>query len=526
MSNALKRRWRKLKSMSVQNTSHSQFCDPFSSASVYISTSRGPDLVNGHIRNVDNWPPKLRRNTPTTENTKTTIPHGIPVPTSSTALSETMSAMNQPTVVELTMVSVDSTSGPDTDINSSRATPVTALESPSSSSASSPVPSSPSSSSSPSTDASSYSITQEEDQRTCSVDDAPKRDTGNKHQAAINRPDAGSINNSLRPLGPRHLEHDYKVARKKLSAAVAIAVNELFGFSVPVRNEETEAKRPGKECIPLLRQHSLVRRAASAVDEADRLLEEALARGENWASEIPKEWEWSEKHPDYEWAYNEPEAETEKKARRMKARIDLPKTFKPRTRTRKRQTPEVEEDEASDNKEANPPGPVDDAPQLRTKSTDPALCTTIIGSLHERERPSQSRSVSAPDSDPSSALAVIAESDEPPAPVSEKRNRGRPRRAIPDTSGSVMEMEATAVTTQSPVLGSSMMRFRLDPPKESKPPPAPPVKRKRGRPRKHPLPPPVPTLDQLPKNAAAAMVTQESERRSSKRRKIVIVKSN
>ncbi|KAL5537180.1 hypothetical protein ACEPAF_1003 [Sanghuangporus sanghuang] len=453
------------------------------------------------------------------ENTKTTIPHGISVSTPSTALSKTASATDQSTSAELTMVCVDSTAGPDTDIGSPRATPVTALESPPSSSASSPVPFSPSSSPSSSTDASSYSVTQEEDQRICS-DDAPRRNTGNRRQAAINRPDAGS-NNSLRPLGPRHLEHDYKIARKKLSAAVAIAVNELFGFSVPVRNEETEAKRPGKECIPLLRQHPLVRRAASAVDEADRLLEEALARGENWASAIPKELEWNEKHPDYEWAYNEPEAETEKKARRIKARIDIPKTFKPRTRTRKRQTPEVEEDEASDNKEANPSGPVDDTPQIRAKSTDLSLDTTI-GGLGERERRSRSRSVSVPESDPSFAPAVIAEANVPLAPVSEKRNRGRPQRAIPDTFGSVMELETAAVMIQIPVLGSSMMRFRLDPPTESKPPPAPPVKRKRGRPRKHPLPPPVPTLDQLPKNAAAAMAAQESERRPSKRRKIVI----
>ncbi|KAL5512928.1 hypothetical protein ACEPAH_3326 [Sanghuangporus vaninii] len=459
--------------------------------------------------------------TPTTENTKTTIPHGISVPTPSTALSETASATDQSTGTELTMVCVDSTSGPDADTDSSRATPVTALESPPSSSASSPVPSSPSSSPSSSTDASSYSATQEEEQRTCSVDDAPRRNTGNRRQAAINRPDAGSINNSLRPLGPRHLEHDYKIARKKLSAAVAVAVNELFGFSVPVRNEETEAKRPGKECIPLLRQHPLVRRAASAVDEADRLLEEALARGENWASAIPKEWEWDENHPDYEWAYNEPEAETEKKARRIKARIDIPKTFKPRTRTRKRQTPEAEEGEASDNKEANPSGSVDDTLQIRAKSTDPSLDTTI-GGLGERERRSRSCSVSVLESDLSSAPAVIAEADLPLAPVSEKRDRGGPQRAIPDTSGSVMKIEIAAVTTQTPVLGSSMMRFRLDPPTESKPPPAPPAKRKRGRPRKHPLPPPVPTLEQLPKNAAAAMAAQESERRSSKRRKIVI----
>ncbi|KAL5537187.1 hypothetical protein ACEPAF_1010 [Sanghuangporus sanghuang] len=436
------------------------------------------------------------------------------MPISSSALPETASAVDQSTKAESTMISpVDSSSGSDTDIESSRATLVTALDS-SSSLLSSLGPSSASSSSS-STGASSYSVTQKEDQQALTTDEDQRRNTSKRRRPATSRPDA----RTLRPLGPKHLEFGYKVARKNLSAAVATAVNELFGFSIPVRNKETEAKRPGKGCIPLLRQHPLVRKAADAVDEADRLLEEALARGENWNTKVPDEWMQQDDQTEYEWGYDKPEAKSEKETRRLRARIVRPNNLE--SNSRKRRTPEVKKNDVSGEKEVSASGSGDAVVQPKGKSTDVSSFSTTTGSLNERERRSRSQSPSAPKLDPSSSRAVSAEPDVPPAPAFGKRSRGRPTKTAFETAGSVMETEASAVTAQSPVLGSSMMKFRLDPPAKSQPPAAPRVQRKRGRPRKYPLPPPVPSLDQLPKNAAAAMAAQDSERRSSKRRKII-----
>ncbi|KAL5492124.1 hypothetical protein ACEPAI_3571 [Sanghuangporus weigelae] len=429
------------------------------------------------------------------------------MPISSGALPETASAVAQSTKEESTMASpVGSSSGSGTDVESPRATPVTTLD-PSLSTLSSLGPSSSSSSSS-STGA------QEEHQQTSAKDDAPTRKTDKRCQPATNRPDA----RTLRPLGPKHLEYGYKVARKNLSAAVATAVDELFGFSIPVRNEEIEAKRPGKGCIPLLRQHPLVRKAADAVDEADRLLEEALARGENWNTNVPDEWMRQDDQPEYEWGYKKLEAKTEKEARRLRARIVRPNNSE--SRSRKRRTPKVKKDDVSGRKEASASGSDDNVVHAKGKSTDASLLSTTTGSLNERERRSHSRSPSASKLDPSSSRAVSAEPDVPHAPAFEERSRGRLQKTAFETAGSVMEIDASAVTAQSPVLGSSMMKFRLDPPAKSQPPAAPRVQRKRGRPRKHAPPPPVPSLDQLPKNAVAAMVAQDSERRSSKRRKI------
>ncbi|KAL5512923.1 hypothetical protein ACEPAH_3321 [Sanghuangporus vaninii] len=435
------------------------------------------------------------------------------MPISSSALPETVSAVNQSTKVGPTILSpVDSSSGSGTDIESSR---VTSIITPDLSS--SPLPflgPSSSSSSSSSTGASSYSVTQQKDRQALTIDEDPRRNTDKRCQPATSRPDA----RTLRPLGPKHLEYGYKVARENLSAAVATAVNELFNFSIPVRNEETEAKRPGKGCIPLLRQHPLVRKAADAVDEADRLLEEALAHGENWNSKMPDEWMRQDDQQEYEWGYNGPEAKFEKEARRLRKRIVRPNNSE--SRSRKRRTPEVKKNDVSGKKETTASGSGDDAVCPKEKPTDTSLFSTTTGSLNEREQRSRSRTPSTSKLDPFPSRSVSAEPDVLPAPAFGKRSRGQPKTTAFETAGSVMEIEASAVTVQSPVLGSSMMKFRLDPPVESQPSAAPRVQRKRGRPRKYPLPPPVPSLDQLPKNAVAAMATQDSERRSSKRRKI------
>ncbi|KAL5530967.1 hypothetical protein ACEPAG_3843 [Sanghuangporus baumii] len=119
---------------------------------------------------------------------------------------------------------VDSTSGPDTNIDSSRTTPDTDIRSsPSSSSFSSSIDALPS------------SVMQEKENQICMADDASERNTRRKHHTESGRPGARSDNNKRPgPLGPKHLEYDYNLVRKTLSSAVAITVNDFSGFSIPV----------------------------------------------------------------------------------------------------------------------------------------------------------------------------------------------------------------------------------------------------------------------------------------------------
>lgn len=347
------------------------------------------------------------------------------------------------------------------------------------------------------TDDSTYSEDQDGKQ-TC-ASDKPRKKT---------RPRA-----KLRPLGPVHLEYEYTLARQGYSVAIATAAHELQGFSVPARSEPMKAKRPTKDCMLALKQHPLVRRTAKALDEADRALEEALGRGELWENTpIPAYCNWSSPHlqAEYEGAYIEPADVVKKKARRAKARVGLPDQAKACTRSRRRQTPNVRKRERSNSEEMGTTG----TGQPDSNSAESSSRSTPMRNLLERERRTRSRSLV------SSPPRTTNNSKRSSVDAPEKKTRGRPKTATSQITGALVDIETPAMPTQSSDVGSSLMRFRLDPPVQPGPPAAPLVPRKRGRPRKLPDAPPVPTMDQIPKLAIDAMAAQDPEKRYSKRRKI------
>ncbi|KAL5537185.1 hypothetical protein ACEPAF_1008 [Sanghuangporus sanghuang] len=145
---------------------------------------------------------------------------------------------------------------------------------------------------------------------------------------------------------------------------------------------------------------------------------------ENLSTKVPHEWMQHDDQAKYERGYKKPEAENGREIRRLRARI--------------RWTPEVKTNDVSREKETNPSGSVDRTVELNVKCTDASL------------------------PNPSSSPAVIAELDVPSAPASQKRSCGQPKEPAPETSASVMEIDMSVMTPQSPVPASSRMKFRLE----------------------------------------------------------------
>ena len=115
------------------------------------------------------------------------------------------------------------------------------------------------------------------------------------------------VRDSIRPLGPQHLEYDYSIAYQDFKAAVYEGLGQL-GYNPPKgvdRKKRLLAKTEGGACPPVflgpavreqLKSIPSVARASKNLDDADHALEEALARGSTWENTpIPPEFCWG--HP-------------------------------------------------------------------------------------------------------------------------------------------------------------------------------------------------------------------------------------
>lgn len=281
---------------------------------------------------------------------------------------------------------------------------------------------------------------------------------------------------ALRPLGPAHLEHDYTRARHELSAAVAIAAYDLYQFALPLRDAASEARRPSALDIPRLRAHPAVQKAATAVDRADRALEEALRRGETWENaEVPACWRWGSGDEKLEacmeWAYLEPEIRPAKRRRGRKTRAEVEVEMKARelglsveedegsvvrTRGQKRRAETQEEEDVVQMEDENDEG--DDEASADERDVKPRSASVSLAK--PRGRPQFSRNVSTASAPahvfaPSSTTSVAGV-------VQVKRPRGRPRK-YPRPETNAGPRPSSQKTSTSSTASPSGMTIRLKP---------------------------------------------------------------
>lgn len=306
---------------------------------------------------------------------------------------------------------------------------------------------------------------------------------------------------SYRPAGPAHLEHAYSLARAEFQTALLVAAYELFGFSVPVRNAEMEARRPTRAQYPLLRAHPLVKRAAERVDALDAALERAIAKGRLWENTpIPDEYRWTEeKLEEYEWAYLPPEQQQqlvkEKKDRERKE--SEASSVEPRvTRSAKRRAEASEEDDDDESasvpvqattEEADTDASEDEAPAPKRRRGRPPKAVVSEGEDGALDSDSPPAEVSTPAKKSITATntktsLVSSRSSSSESPLHARRKRGRPLK---------VKQEDTPLKTDDAPAEKTDAHAR----KASEDEAVTPGKRKRGRPRKDALPPTPPPSD-------------------------------
>lgn len=111
----------------------------------------------------------------------------------------------------------------------------------------------------------------------------PSRSTKVKKSAASKAGIRRSTRKNCLPLGPRHLEWEYHDARAELHEATAQAVFEL-GYDcsrIKAGKSVLRETRPSLGEVMRMR-HPAVMHARRRVDEADKILNDALARGFTW----------------------------------------------------------------------------------------------------------------------------------------------------------------------------------------------------------------------------------------------------
>lgn len=291
---------------------------------------------------------------------------------------------------------------------------------------------------------------------------------------------------NYRPAGPAHLEHAYSCARAEFRTALITAAHQLFGFSVPVRNSEMEARRPTPEKYALLRAHPLVKHVAGKLNRIDAALERAISKGRLWDNTpIPEEYRWTEeKLAEYGWAYLPPEqpvVKKKEKREREEASVEPRITRGAKRRAEAGEGAEVDpaSDEASAGEEVEANESEEEPPRKRHRRGRPSK---VVESDEEDEASDLGSATS--DSPPAKASIVTKASppsnrssaSESPAPM--KRKRGRP----PKIKQPENEAKAEAPPAKADIRKVS---------KEAETP----EKRKRGRPRKDTLPPTPPPSD-------------------------------